>query len=160
MTVTAERPAYSTSYVLPQKCDEWLQAVADHYADEGVPLPDRRYWTIGSTAHDCEQVVLCMQQMALGTTEQPLETVQCNGPRFVTFTIEVIRCVPAGDQRGRPPKPSAIEVASVNPVIDMEILTDCAKHFDEFMQGVVVTVDVIPSNGGMHGAIATYSVNL
>jgi hypothetical protein len=162
MTVTLPEtwPTYAGDFVLPKFLDDALQAVHNEYVSRSVPLPSREYWTIGQTAHDCEQVVLCMQQMALGTTEQPLETIQCNGPRFITFTIEVIRCVPGLTQRGQAPDPESVEIASVNPVIDMEILMDCAKHFDPFMQGVVCTVDVIPASGGMHGAIATYSVNL
>jgi len=153
-------PVYASDYVIPRWCSEAMEAVIAHYADIEVPLPERRYWTIGQTAHDCEQVVLCVQQMFLGTADNPMETTQCNGPRSLTFTLEVVRCVPTLDNRGRPPAGSAIEVASVDPVVDMEILMDCAKFFDPFLAGVVVTVNVIPADGGMHGAIGTYTVTL
>lgn len=163
MTVTplpAQWPPYAGDFVLPKFCEDGLACVVTHYADIGVPLPDRQYWTIGTTAHDCEQVVLAVQQMFLGTAAQPLETSQCSGPRSLTFTIEVIRCVPALDNHGRAPAADSIETASVNPVVDMEALMDCSHCFDPFSAGIVVTIDAIPASGGMHGMIATYTANL
>lgn len=154
-------PDYAGQFVVPPFCEKAMQDIIEHYTIKiGVPLPERRYWTIGQTAHDCEQMVLCVQQMFLGTAEQPLELTQCNGPRGLTFTVEVIRCVPGLDNRGRPPEGQAIEVASVNPVIDMEIMLDLAAYFDPYSLGVVVNVDPISADGGVHGAIATYTVSL
>jgi hypothetical protein len=155
-----EWPLNVADFVLPKFLDDALTETLNEFVRRSVEVPARQYWTIGQTAHDCEQVVLCFQQMALGTTEEPLQTIQCNGPRFMTFTIEVIRCVPGLDNRGKAPTAQAIENASVTPVMDAEILMDCAKFFDPFMQGVVVTLDVVQADGGMHGVIATYSVNL
>src|SRR5262245_25830635 len=100
MTVTplpTEWPTYAGDFVLPKFCEEGLACVVKKYADdypEPVPLPSRQYWTIGQTAHDCEQLVLCVQQMFLGTAAAPLDTNLCNGPRSLTFTVEVVRCVP------------------------------------------------------------------
>ena len=45
------------------------------------------------------------------------------------------------------------------PVIDAEILMD-RQALRPVLQGVVVTIDVVEASGGMHGVIATYSVNL
>jgi len=71
-----------------------------------------------------------------------------------------VRCVPTLDNRGKPPEGDVIEAASVNPVIDMEIMLDLAKYFDPFATGVIVNVDPITAQGGFHGAIGTYSVTL
>jgi len=159
--VPETRPAYAGGFVIPAWCDTALANVIEHYTTKAmVPLPERRYWTIGETAHDCEQMVLCVQQMFLGTSAFPAETSLCNGPRGMTFTIEVIRCVPGLTQRGQAPAALDIQEASVDPVIDLEILMDCAQYFDEFSAGIVVTADVVPANGAVHGAIATYTVNL
>jgi len=160
-TRPADWPEYAGDFQLPPFVDNALAAIQNYYDNVvHVPLPSRRYWTIGQTAHDCEQCVLAVQQMFLGTAEVPLETTQCNGPRGVTFTVEVVRCVPTLDNRGKPPEAESIEVASVNPIIDMEIMLDMAKLFDPFMTGVIVNVDPIPASGGMHGAICTYTVTL
>ena len=162
MTVVlpAGRPLYAADFALPTWCDNALGCVVDRYIGLGVPLPERRYWTIGETAHDCEQVVLCVQQMFLGTSAFPAESSQCNGPRGLTFTVEVIRCVPGLYNRGRAPDGLAIQEATVDPMIDMEILMDCASCFDEFSNGIVATIDVIPANGGMQGMIGTYTATL
>jgi hypothetical protein len=125
-----------------------------------VPLPERQYWTVGTTAHDCEQLVLAVQQMFIGTAEAPMEVFRCDGPRALTFTVEVLRCVPTLTNRGQAPSGDAIEVASVNPVIDMEIMLDLAQYFDEFNTGVATTVDPLNAEGGYHGAICTYTVSL
>jgi hypothetical protein len=153
-------PDYAGQFVVPPFAENAMISIADHYVKVGVPLPERRYWTIGQTAHDCEQMVLCIQQMFLGTAENPLELTQCNGPRGLTFTVEVVRCVPGLDNRGRAPEGPKIEEASVNPAIDMEIMLDLASYFDPYNIGVIVNVDPLSANGGMHGAIATYSVSL
>jgi hypothetical protein len=159
-TRPAEWPTYAVQFVLPAWLDEGFQCVLDHYLQVGVPLPERQYWTIGQTAHDCEQVVLAVQQMFLGTADNPLGTNQCNAPRSITFTIEVIRCVPTLTNRGQAPAAQAIENASVHPVIDMEVLMDAATCFDRFSSGIVVTIDAIPAQGGFHGMIATYTATL
>jgi hypothetical protein len=154
-------PPEAQDFVIPKFVDTAMRDIAEHYETKvNVPLPARRYWTIGTTAHDCEQMVLAVQQMFLGTAENPLETTQCNGPRGLTFTVEVVRCVPGLSNRGQPPAADAVETASVHPVIDMEIMLDLAKYFDPFLLGVVVNVDPITADGGFHGAIATYSVSL
>ena len=154
-------PSYASSFMLPPFVDKALANIVDHYENVvHVPLPSRRYWTIGQTAHDCEQCVLAVQQMFLGTAENPLETTQCNGPRGVTFTVEVTRCVPGLTNRGQPPEANSVEVASVNPIIAMEIMLDLAAYVDPYSTGVVVNVDPLPANGGIHGAICTYTVTL
>jgi|SRR4051812_22498466 hypothetical protein len=163
MTITQLPPAwptYAEDFAIPRFCEDGMACVVNEYDRRGVPLPERQYWTIAETAHDCEQMVLCVQQMFLGTAAFPLETSQCNGPRGLTFTIEVIRCVPTLDNHGKAPAGDRIEVASVNPVVDMQILMDCAKCFDPYSAGIVVTIDTIPNGGGMHGAIGTYTVTL
>jgi hypothetical protein len=166
MTLTPEQlpatwPDYAGSFVVPPFMEKALADVTEHYDTKvNVPLPERRYWTIGTTAHDCEQAVMAVQQMFLGTAETPLELSQCNGPRGLTFTFEVVRCVPGLTNRGQPPEAAAVETASVNPVIDMEIMLDVAAYFDPFLTGVVVNIDPITASGGYHGAIATYTVSL
>lgn len=160
-TAPAGWPDYANEFQLPPFVDNALANITNHYDNVvHVPLPSRRYWTIGQTAHDCEQCVLAVQQMFLGTADTPIETTQCNGPRGVTFTVEVLRCVPGLNNHGKPPVPESIEIASVNPIIDMEIMLDLAKYFDPFMTGVIVNIDPIPASGGVHGAIGTYSVSL
>jgi hypothetical protein len=90
----AEWPPYAGDFQIPRFVDKAMRDIGEHYDTKvDVPLPARRYWTIATTAHDCEQMVLAVQQSFIGTAESPLETTQCNGPRGLTFTVEVVRCV-------------------------------------------------------------------
>jgi hypothetical protein len=160
-TPPPEWPPEAEDFVIPKFVDKAMRDIVEHYETKvNVPLPARRYWTIGTTAHDCEQMVLAVQQSFLGTAENPLETTQCNGPRGLTFTVEVVRCVPGLTNRGQPPTQESVQLASIHPVIDMEIMLDLAQYFDPYLTGVVVNVDPISASGGMHGAIATYTVTL
>ena len=105
-------------------------------ADRGAGLPDlpaRQYWTIGQTAHDCEQVVLAVQQMFT----RHRRGAAGDHPVQRTARADLHRrggALRAGlDNRGKPPEAEAIEIASVHPVIDMEIMLDLASYFDPFM---------------------------
>ena len=141
--------------------DAWLDAIVNHYANAGVPLPERRYWMVGQSARDCEQAVIMVQQTFLGSPENPIEFVQCNGPRGVTFQFEVLRCTPTISPRGDIPQAVDIQESSVHPVIDMEIMLDLGEIFAPVgTPGIVITVNPIPPDGGLHGAVASYSVDL
>lgn len=153
-------PSYADDFQLPRVLDGWVEAVGTHYDQKGVPLPERRYWMIGTSAHDCEQMVITVQQMFLGTAAAPTELSTCSGPRALTFNLEVIRCTPTVTNRGRAPEALAIQESSVDPVIDLEILLDIAYIFDPDNAGIMATADVVPAQGGFHGAIAAYTVNL
>jgi hypothetical protein len=137
-----------------------LTALETLYAAEGVELPDRRYWTIGEAAADCEQAVFAVQQVFIGIPGAPSEPTRCDGPRSITFSLQILRCVPVANARGNAPEAAAIQEASVLPTVDMELMLDLAPAFDPMNLGVVVFVDVISANGGFHGAVATYTVSM
>ena len=110
MTITQELPTtwpgYAADFMIPPWVEKAMANIVKAYATDyptPIPLPERKYWTIGQTAHDCEQMVLAVQQMFLGTAENPIELTQCTGPRGLTFTVEVVRCVPGLTNRGQPP---------------------------------------------------------
>ena len=44
-----------------------LNQVITQYTSYNMPLPGRRYWTLGSPSVDCEQVTVSMLQMYLGS---------------------------------------------------------------------------------------------
>lgn len=137
-----------------------LAALETLYAQEGVELPDRRYWTIGEPAADCEQAVFAVQQAFVGFPGAPSEPTRCDGPRGLTFSLQILRCVPVANSRGNAPEAAAIQEASVLPTVDMELMLDLVPSLDPLNMGVVSFVDVIGANGGFHGAVATYTVQL
>jgi hypothetical protein len=61
MTVTQlpnDWPDYAGDFVIPVFVEKAMKDIVDHYDTKvDVPLPERRYWTIGQTAHDFLPVI-------------------------------------------------------------------------------------------------------
>lgn len=147
--------------VVSQFMDFALDQVVAVYGSAGIPLPSRRYWSIGSEAFDCEQAVLTLRAVSLGTAGGFSELTQCDGPRSLSFALQVVRCVPVADSRGRAPVPEAIEEASRDVALDFEVMIySLPAALDVYQTGVVAGASAIAPEGGFHGAAATYTVNL
>jgi hypothetical protein len=147
--------------VISQFMDFALAQVVSEYASQGVALPDRKYWTIGQEALDCEQVALAVQTTTLGTTSFPAELSKCSGPRMLAFTLQIVRCAPVGAGRGRAPAASSIQNAAIPGVRDMEIMIYALPaRFDVYQQGIIASVNAASAEGGLQGAVGSYTVNL
>lgn len=146
--------------VISQYMDYALDQVKAEYSSQGVTLPNRQYWIVGTEAFDCEQAVLAVQSSALGTPGVPLQITQCDGPRTLTFTLQIIRCSPIWDGR-RAPSSTAITSASVPVARDMEIMVySLPGRFDVYQTGIVVNAAATPPQGGVQGSVGTYTVSL
>ena len=76
-----------------------LDAVITTYTSYTMPLPGRRYYTLGSPAIDCEQVTVSMLQMYIGSPgDEATSPRRCNDPRSVTLLVQVSREVPTVGQ--------------------------------------------------------------
>lgn len=138
-----------------------LEQTVAAYAARGAELPQRRYWISGTEAFDCGQVVLAVKSGALGTAGAPVQLTDCSGPRTLSFTVDVVRCAPVADSRGRPAAPAAIQAAAAEVALDLEILLyDLPDRFDVYQTGIVASVTAIGPEGGVHGAVGTYTVTL
>lgn len=142
--------------------DGILERVESVFQSYNVELPQRRYWTIGQPAIDCEQVVLSFIQMYLGSPGDEATTPQrCNVPRSAVVTISIARAVPIVGQNGRPPSPDKIQQAASVSAIDAWVLMDAVRLFDMwdgsgYGVGVIATVDITPPEGGFQ----TVNMNL
>lgn len=142
--------------------DGILERVESVFQSYNVELPQRRYWTIGQPAIDCEQVVLSFIQMYLGSPGDEATTPQrCNVPRSAVVTISIARAVPIVGQNGRPPSPDKIQQAASVSAIDAWVLMDAVRLFDQwdgsgYGVGVIATVDITPPEGGFQ----TVNMNL
>jgi hypothetical protein len=134
--------------------DGILEKVCTVFQSYNVQLPARRYWTLGSPAIDCDQVVVSFNGMYLGAPgSQVGDPQRCNMPRTATVTITVARNVPVVGQNGRPPAPEKIELASTVSAIDAWVLMESLNLFDQWNDGsyglgVIATVDVAEPEGG------------
>jgi hypothetical protein len=134
--------------------DGILEKVCTVFQSYNVQLPARRYWTLGSPAIDCDQVVVSFNGMYLGAPgSQVGEPQRCHMPRTATVTITVARNVPVVGQNGRPPAAEKIELASTVSAIDAWVLMESLNLFDQWNDGsyglgVIATVDVAEPEGG------------
>jgi len=133
--------------------DGVLEKVEAVYGSYNVPLPSRRYWTMGQPAIDCEQLVVSFIQMYVGTPGDQASTPQrCDMPRTAVLVVSVARQIPVVGQNGRPPSADKIEEGSYLSSIDAWVLMESIKVLDPWDDtslgmGVIATVDS-PSNEG------------
>lgn len=139
---------------LKDMMDKVLEKVQATYVSYNVPLPERQYWTMGTPAIDCEQLVVSFIQMYLGTPGDEASTPQrCNMPRTAVLSISVAREVPTVSQGGRPPTGAKIEESSYISAVDSWVLMEAMKQFDPWDEtgpgmGVIATVEATAPAGG------------
>lgn len=70
-----------------------LAGLESVYQSYNVPMPERRFWTIGDTpAVDCDQIAVSLLQMYLGAPGDDAQIPQnCNGIRSMVVQIKVAR---------------------------------------------------------------------
>jgi hypothetical protein len=134
-----------------------LGKVAVVYDSYNMPLPSRRYYTFGPPAVDCEQVVVSLLQMYIGTPgDEANEPRRCTDPRSATMLISVSRAVPITQANGNPPPAADIQAASEVSALDAWVLMESTKEFDSSWGtmpaglglGVIATVEVDVPEGG------------
>lgn len=131
-----------------------LETVVAQYAAYGMPLPARRYWSIGLPPVDCEQLVVSFNQMYLGAPGSQVATPQkCEAPRTATFSVSVARPVPSGGHTGAAPSTASLTKAATVAAYDAWILMESAAALDQWEEGgfgvgVIATVDTLQPEGG------------
>lgn len=134
--------------------DGILSRIETVFQAYNVPLPARRYWTMGEVAVDCEQVVVNFLQMYLGTPGDEQSAPQrCHVPRTATVVISISRPVVTVGQNGRPPSGDKITESSYTSAIDAWVLMECIREFDMWDDsgyglGVIATLDSSGPEGG------------
>ena len=139
---------------LKNMMDGILSRIETVFQTYNVPLPSRRYWTMGEVAVDCEQVVVNFLQMYLGTPGDEQSAPQrCHVPRTATVVISISRPVATVGQNGRPPSGDKITESSYTSAIDAWVLMECIREFDMWDDsgyglGVIATLDSSGPEGG------------
>jgi hypothetical protein len=142
--------------------DGILERVEAIYQSYNVPLPQRRYWVMGTPAIDCEQVVVAFNQMYLGTPGAQInEPQRCNVPRTAIVTISVARPIPTAGMNGRAPTAEKIQQGSEMSAIDSWVLMSSMKLFDTWDNGayglgMLATLEA----GDMEGGFQVVSLEL
>lgn len=134
-----------------------LAKVATVYNSYSMPLPERRYYTFGSPSVDCEQAVVSLLQMYIGTPgDEANEPRRCTDPRSATLLISISRAVPITQANGNAPLAADIQAASEVSALDAWVLMESTKELDSSWGysasglglGVIATVEVDAPEGG------------
>ena len=136
--------------------DKVLEKVVEVYEEYNVPLPSRRFWTMGEAAIDCEQLAVSFIQVYLGRPgDQANEPQRCQMPRSAVITISISRQVPVVGQNGRPPSDDKIQEASEIAAVDAWMFMELINKLDQwkeqegdFGMGVIATADTNGFDGG------------
>jgi hypothetical protein len=142
--------------------DKILARVIAGFNEHGVELPERRYWTLGLPAADCEQLVVSFNQCYIGPPgDEASEPQRCDAPRTAQIDIQILRCIPGPTgTRGKVPDAATIQKASEKQVIDAWVLLDLACTLDTWDDpsgfvgpgfGVIATVDAGDAQGAFQG---------
>ena len=142
--------------------NEVLTRVVNIYMSYNMPLPDRRYWTMGTPVVDCEQLVVSFVQMYIGSPgDEATMPRRCNDPSSATIQISISRKVPVVGANGRPPSADDIQLYSNLQAYDAWILLHSARELDSwetsggFGLGVIATVETSQPEGGFQSTIMT-----
>lgn len=140
---------------LANMLQEVLNRVINVYNSYSMPLPARRYYTLGVPVVDCEQVVVSLIQMYVGSPgDEATEPRRCNDPRSAVLNISVSRAVPIAQPNGSAPLADDIQDANQVMAYDAWILMESIKQFDTWDQvgypglGVIATVNAEQPEGG------------
>jgi len=150
---------------LDEFLQELLRRIEGVYESYNMPIPDRRYYTFGPPAIDCEQLVVSVFQMYLGAPgDQATEPRRCHDPRTVTLNITVSRPVPISQPNGSPPSAESISDSTRVCAYDAWILMDSVNVLDVWGEGgtyglgIISTIDFTPPEGGFQSV--TMSVTM
>lgn len=138
-----------------------LDRVVDTYDSYNMPVPDRRYWTIGQAVVDCEQIAVTLLQMYIGAPgDEATEPRRCSDPRSATIAVSVSRIIPTVGPGGKAPSASKIQDAAVVAAYDAWVLLESVRQFDTwessgFGLGVIATIETPPPEGGYQTTILT-----
>lgn len=133
-----------------------LDRVVASFTSYGMPLPLRRYWTMGTPASDCEQVVVTFVQMYLGLPgDEASQPQRCNQPRSAIVSVSVTRSIPVVGSNGKPPLAQSIQKESEVSAVDAWILMQSVSVMDQWDSsgvlgpGVIATVESTEPSGGL-----------
>lgn len=135
--------------------DGILDRVVSTFQSYSIPLPSKRYWTVGQASIDCEQLAVTLVQGYIGPPgEQASSPQRCISPRSVTVLITIAREIPTMSVNGRPPTAQKIIDGAKIGAIDAWALLQSINLLDQwdgdngYGLGVIGSVDVPPPEGG------------
>jgi hypothetical protein len=156
MTTLSGQWTYGTHRV-SKFADELMDRVVETFMTAGVPLPDRKFFTVGQPVHDCEELVVVFESVRKGLPGGEEEPANCDMPSTATFQIHLVRCFPVGS--GTVPPTAAELTASADALmVDAWLLLQAVDELNRDpltgLGGMVYSVSVGEPSGGYVGVVA------
>jgi hypothetical protein len=154
MPITSIADVHEDALNLAQLMDGVLERAVAGFESYNVPLPNRRYWTMGSPSIDCEQLVVAFIQMYLGPPgDEASRPQRCNSPRSAVLQVSIARSIPVVGNNGKAPAAEKIQEGSQISAVDAWTLMQIAADLDGwddtgFGLGVISTVEAPVAEGG------------
>jgi len=154
MPVTDVSMVSEDALSLKNLMDSVLDKTITVFEENNVPLPSRKFWTVGTPAVDCEQLVVSFVQIYLGLPGDQAGTPQRSTmPRSAVLTISISREIPVVGVNGKAPSGDKIQEGSVAATVDAWMFMRLLNKLDqwepgEFGLGVIATADSSGFDGG------------
>lgn len=159
MVVFSEIP---NTEIIAAVMNEILDSIVGTFELNDVVLPERRFITVGGTAHDCEQLSVSFDQLVSGPPGAQTEEVsRCNDPRTIALTIELVRCIPTPKGRGSAVSTADLNYAATRMTGDAWLLMDGAmsSQATEWL-GALTDVAVTEPSGGFQATVLNMVVGV
>jgi hypothetical protein len=143
--------------------DALMQKVIDVFAMEGVPLPERRFLTVGTPVHDCEELVVVFSSLSKGLPGQEDTSQRCDASVSVTFQIHLVRCFPLPGGRGNlAPSAESLSTNADGLMQDAWLLVKAASELvdNPFVSfgGMVNSVQAEEPQGGFSAVVGSLTM--
>ena len=139
--------------------DSLMDKVIAVFDSAGVPLPDRRFITVGSPVYDCEELVVVFQSLEKGLPGGGGEPANCDMPSTASFEVHLVRCFPVPMSSPVPPSPISLTSNADGLMIDSWLMLGAIDELnrDPFtgLGGMVYSVSVGEPSGGLVGVVAS-----
>jgi hypothetical protein len=137
--------------------DQLMDKIVEVFGTAGVPLPDRKFFTVGTPVYDCEELVVVFQGVRKGMTGGEDEPQNCDAPSTATFQAHLVRCFPVPQDAPSPPPANVLTKSADELMVDAWLMLRAADELnrDPFtsLGGMIYSVNVGEPSGGLVGVV-------
>jgi len=156
MTTVSGQWTYGTDRV-SRFADTLMETIIGVFTTAGVPLPDRRFLTIGQPVYDCEELVVVFEGVRKGVPGDEGGAANCDMPTTATFSAHLVRCFPVPQAAPVPPPANELTANADGLMVDAWLLLASVDELNRdplaSLGGMVYSVSVGEPQGGLVGVV-------